>query len=102
MNGEPVRELAVADLAWVTGDTLGLQMPAHAAALRDGGADFLTAAFRAMGALAPDNRVTRITQFEECPGGSTGRKLLLSVDYETPAANLHRELFVKFSRDFDD
>lgn len=88
--------------SWVTGDALGLRLPAHAVALREGGASFLTGAFRAAGTLAADNRVTRITQFEECPGGSTGRKLLLAVEYEKPAAGLHRELFVKFSRDFDD
>jgi len=87
---------------WVTGDATGLRLPAHAGALRDGGAEFLTVAFRASGALGADNRVTRITQFEECPGGSTGCKLLLAVDYARPADGLHRELFVKFSRDFDD
>jgi hypothetical protein len=87
---------------WVPGDSLGLQIPAHSEALRAGGESFLTEAFRASGALAADNRVTRITQFEECPGGSTGRKLLLSVAYEKSAPGLHAELFVKFSRDFDD
>jgi hypothetical protein len=87
---------------WVQGDRLGLQIPAHSEALRAGGALFLTEAFRASGALAADNRVTRITRFDECPGGSTGRKLLLSVAYEKPAPGLHTELFVKFSRDFDD
>ncbi len=79
-----------------------LPIPAHSAALRDGGEQFLTAAFQSSGALAQNNRVTRITQFEECAGGSTGRKLLLAVEYEKEAAGLHRELFVKFSRDFDD
>jgi hypothetical protein len=63
---------------------------------------FLTNAFRAAGALAADNRVSEITQFEECPGRSTGRKLLLSVDYEKPAPNLFNRPFMKFSRDFDD
>lgn len=87
---------------WAPGDMLGMQIPAHSAALRAGGTSFLTQAFRASGALAADNRVTTITQFEDWPGGSTGRKLLLSVEYEKPAAGLHRELFVKFSRDFGD
>ena len=87
---------------WVPGDMLGLQIPAHSEALRAGGESFLTEAFRAAGALAADNRVTRITQFEECPGGSTGRKLLLSVAYEQPVPGLFTELFVKFSRDFAD
>lgn len=87
---------------WVSGDATGLRIPAHAAALREGGVEFLTAAFRAGGALTADNRVTCITQYEECAGGSTGRKLLLAVEYEKPGAGLQRELFVKFSRDFDD
>lgn len=86
---------------WVRGDLLGLPIPAHAAALRAGGESFLTEAFRAAGTLAADNRVARITQCEECPGGSTGRKMLLSVEYEKSAPGLHTDLFVKFSRDFD-
>jgi len=89
-------------LDWVRGDLLGLSIPAHSDALRAGGVEFLTAAFRASGVLGPDNSVKQITQFEECPGGSTGRKLLLAVKYAKPLPNLHSELFVKFSRDFDD
>lgn len=89
-------------LDWVTGDALGLRMPAHGAALHDGGADFLTKAFRATGALDAHNRVTRITRFEENLAGGTGRKVILSVEYATPAPDLHTELFVKFSRDFTD
>jgi hypothetical protein len=81
---------------------LGLQVPAYSGALRAGGEAFLTEAFRVGGVLAADNTVTRITRFEECPGGSTGRKLLLSVPYEKPAPELYTDLFVKFSRDFDD
>ncbi|WP_428313179.1 hypothetical protein [Hydrocarboniphaga sp.] len=87
---------------WVAGDALALRIPVHAGALRDGGADFLTAAFQASGALAADQRVAGITRFEDCPGGSTGRKLLLSVAYEPDIPGLPTELFVKFSRDFDD
>ena len=87
---------------WVPGDMLGLHIPAHSEAMRAGGAAFLTEAFRASGALAADNRVAGITQFEECLGGGTGRKLFLSVAYEKPAPELHTDLFVKFSRDFDD
>lgn len=86
---------------WIAGDTLGLALPAHSAALREGGAAFLTKAFQATGALTGGNSVTAITRFEECPGGSTGRKLLLSVRYATPSPELHQDLFVKFSRDFD-
>lgn len=81
---------------------LGLDIPAHSESLRAGGEAFLTRAFLAAGAIAVDNRVTRITEFREIHGGSTGRKLLLSVEYEHPSPDLHTDLFVKFSRDFDD
>jgi hypothetical protein len=87
---------------WIRGDHLGLEIPAHSGALRGGGEAFLTTAFRETGYLDSDNRVTRITRFEDCPGGSTGRKLLLSVEYERPAPHLHADLFVKFSRAFDE
>ncbi len=87
---------------WIRGDMLGLDIPAHREALRAGGTDFLTRAFRATGAIAEDNRVVNIREFREVSGGSTGRKLLLSVDYEQPSPTLHTDLFVKFSRDFDD
>jgi hypothetical protein len=70
--------------------------------LREGGAGFLTEAFRASGALAADNAVTEITGFAEVRGGSTGRKVMLSVEYATAATALCADLFVKFSRDFDD
>jgi hypothetical protein len=84
---------------WVTGDHFGLPIPADPAALRAGGTTFLTHAFRASGALNTDNAVSRISRFDEVPGGSTGRKLLLRVDYDKPDANAHTDLFVKFSRD---
>jgi hypothetical protein len=87
---------------WVTGDLFGIDMPAHGAALHQGGEAFLTRAFRRSGALAADNSVTRIVHFAEWRGGSTGRKAQLSVSYEKPAPGLHDDLFVKFSRDFDD
>jgi len=87
---------------WVRGDALGLPIPAHRAALEAGGEAFLTEAFRTTGAIAAHNRVNRITRLEECPGGSTGRKLLLSVEYAHPSSALPTDLFVKFSRDFDD
>ncbi|MGV0794437.1 hypothetical protein [Mycolicibacterium sp. XJ1819] len=88
------------DDGWVRGDYFGLDMPPHADALRDGGAAFLTAAFRRCGALAGDNAVCAVTDLREFRGGSTGRKALLSVSYER--GGLPRDLFVKFSRDFDD
>lgn len=85
---------------WVIGDATGLPVPADANTLRDGGSDFLTRAFRGFGALRDDNRVTALTECIEVTGGSTGRKLSLTVDYDTPGPP--RELFVKFSRDLED
>ncbi|MGV0836587.1 hypothetical protein [Mycolicibacterium thermoresistibile] len=83
----------------VAGDHFGLPLPPDAEALRDGGPAYLTAAFRASGALG-DGAVRAITDLQEFRGGSTGRKALLTVAY-TDAA-LPTDLFVKFSRDLDD
>ena len=90
------------DIVTVRGDCHGLAMPAHPDALRALGSAFLTAAFHANGVLGADNRITKITHCVDVQGGSTGRKLLLDVEYAKPDATLHGELFVKFSRDFDD
>lgn len=87
------------DDSWVTGDQFGIPIPAHPAALRAAGVSFLTSTFHASGVLEANNCVTRITQFQEVPGGSTGRKLLLSVEYDRPDPLLRTELFAKFSRD---
>lgn len=92
----------MSDARWVQGDRLGLPLPACPEALHEGGVGYLTQAFRAAGAIGDDNRVSAITHFEDCPGGSTGRKLFLSVEYENPLPDLPTQLFVKFSRDFDD
>lgn len=87
---------------FIAGDTTGLAIPAHPDALRAAGVDFLTRAFRTFGSLGADNAVARITRFERCPGGSTGTKLFLSVEYQRADPALHTDLFVKFSRDFND
>jgi hypothetical protein len=86
---------------WVTGDHFRLSMPADPSALRSAGTTFLTEAFRVAGVLDVADSVTRISQFDEVPGGSTGRKVRLRVEYDKPG-NGHTDLFVKFSRDFDD
>ncbi|MFV8302762.1 hypothetical protein [Mycolicibacterium peregrinum] len=86
---------------WVTGDGTGLEFPADPDTLRAAGPVFLTAALHAFGALPRENRISAITRFEDCTGGSTGRKALLDVRYADPADGLPTELFVKFSRDFD-
>jgi hypothetical protein len=90
-----------ADDHWVTGDQFGVAIPADPVALRSGGTQFLTNAFRASGVLADDNAVTLTADFRDIAGGSTGRKVALSVEYAQPQPDLHTELFVKFSRDLD-
>lgn len=87
---------------WIEGDIFGMAMPTHPEALRAAGAEWLTKAFHCIGSLPADNAVARILQFEDCPRGSTGRKVLLTVQYAKPDPALHSELFVKFSRAFDD
>jgi len=87
---------------WAVGEVTGLPFPANARALVAGGPAFLTRALRAWGALTGDNEVTGIDAVRESPGGSTGRKLTLSVTYAQATARLPRDIFVKFSRDFDD
>jgi hypothetical protein len=89
-------------LDWVSGDALGLAIPAHSAALRADAPRFLTEAFHASGALPSSNRVVDITQWVESSSGGTGKKLMLNVAYERPDPALHTHLFVKFSRDFSD
>ena len=79
---------------WVTGDHSGLSFPADPAALRAGDVAFLSKAF-----AMPVRKVTRC---EEISGGSTGRKILLDVEYADAAPDYRTKLFVKFSRDFDD
>jgi hypothetical protein len=87
---------------FVRGDATGLLIPAHGEALRAGGAALLTEAFQAFGSLSTGNRVARIARLETCPGGSTGQKLFLTLEFEQPNPTLHTDLFVKFSRDFSD
>jgi hypothetical protein len=86
---------------WVTGDQFGLAVPADPATLLGGGSAFLTNAFRASGVLATGNTVTKITEFDQVQGGSTGRKVMMSVEYAEETPGLQTELFVKFSRDLD-
>lgn len=75
-----------------------LAIPADPQALRLAGPEWLTAAFRAYGTLAPDNAVTAITFAEDFAAGNSGDKLLLSVAYAWSAPGLHTDLFVKFAR----
>lgn len=88
--------------SWVEGETYGTAMPAAPEGLADDTADFLTRAFRASGVLADDNRVASVVSLVPLNVGGSGSKLLLRVEYSRPAPDLHTELFVKFSRNFDD
>ncbi len=93
--GKPMRD------GWVHGAATDTDIPAHPEALLEGGAPFLTRAFRATGSLAADNSVTAIRRAESFAGGSTGSKLLLDVEYAQHCNSLHDRLFAKFSRAFD-
>lgn len=86
----------------VTGDLTGIAFPTSVEALIDGGADFLTEAFRATGMLDADNRVTSVTGWKEFFGGGMGRKIRLDVTYHRPQPGLHTALFAKFTREFGD
>lgn len=94
-------QLAAADQRWATGDLFGLAIPADPATLLAAGAAFLTRAFHASGALAPDNRVEEIAQARDFFGGGTGKKQLLTLRYASAAPGLPTQLFVKYSRNFD-
>ena len=90
-----------ADKRRVAGEIFGLEIPADPETLIADGTDFLTKAFHASGALAANNRVSRIAKAQEFFAGGTGKKLLLSLAYELPTPALPEQLFVKFSRNFD-
>jgi hypothetical protein len=104
--GAPPRSLPrmteVSTIDWARGDLSGLDFPAHPEALQAGGPEFLTRAFRQAGVLGPDNSVTRITRLAEWTLGGTGVKALLCVTYQHDVPGLSRDLFVKFSRNFQD
>lgn len=85
---------------WVTGFYTGLDIPTHSQALLEKGTEYLTEALRHNGILDADNAVVEITRCVAISAGSTGSKLRLTVIYKQPDAPLHRQLFIKFSRDF--
>ncbi len=92
----------IGQIDFVTGEATGLSIPAHVAALHSAGPDFLTAALRAFGTIAPDNAVVGIAACEPCSGGSTGHKFYLTLDYARDEPGVDHTLFLKFSRDFTD
>jgi hypothetical protein len=96
--------MASGDVAsrWAPGTHFGLDVPGDAATLLSDGPGFLTRAFRAAGSLDADSAVRRVVGAREFEGGGTGRKLLLTVEYDRADRQLPQELFVKFSRNYDD
>lgn len=100
MQGGQDDDDAVCD--FMRGDELGFRFPTHPDAFIAAGAEWLTEAFHRFGSLGAGNSVARIASVEHCPGGSTGAKLIVEIDYARPDPDLHRRLFVKFSRDFHD
>ncbi|HWI44124.1 MAG TPA: hypothetical protein VNS81_10925 [Nocardioides sp.] len=89
------------DARWVRGVQHDLLIPADLPTLLEGGPASLTAAFRAAGVLAEDNAVNEVLAAEEFEAGGTGKKAILRVAYAAPAPGLPEELFIKFSRNFD-
>lgn len=96
----PVDVLDPTEERWVIGDSFDISIPADPESLLLGGAAFLTAAFRATGALEEDNSVIAVIDSAEFYDGGSGRKLQLRVAYERPSISLPERLFVKFSRHF--
>jgi hypothetical protein len=86
----------------VRGDATGVDFPTGVDAFHAAGAAFLTRAFRATGALSPDNAVVEIVATKEFFGGGMGRKLWLDVRYARAEEGLHTALFAKFTREFGD
>lgn len=80
------------------GEAAGLAIPVDPEALLAADTEWLTRAFRAYGAIAPDNKVTRIVHAEPFHAGNSGDKLVLAIEYAHPDPALHEDLFVKFSR----
>jgi hypothetical protein len=92
--------LSEADFA--RGAATQVEMPAHPEALIGAGPARLAEMFRAFGSLAQDNAVIGIAEARVFPGGNSGLKLILTVDYARNDPALDRELFAKFSRDLTD
>lgn len=85
----------------VTGDHSGISFPASYAALEQGGAEALTALFRELGSIGPDNAVTAILHWQEFFGGGMGRKIAIDVAYARDE-RVPTRLFAKFTREFGD
>lgn len=77
------------------GDHYGLRFPFTLASLREYGAEFLTAAFRAAGSISENNRVTEIVELKPLGNIGASENAFLTIRYATPEPGLHTELFVK-------
>ena len=86
---------------YATGDQTQTLFPTTIESLLDAGVDFLTRAFRATGAISPDNAVASILGAKEFFGGGMGRKLIIDVAYALDE-DAPTRLFAKFPRDFGD
>lgn len=73
--------------------------PVSPEALLSNGAATLTSLLIRFTTMSPSDAVTAIMESEEIHGGSTGRKLKLTVTYKNPNNGLAQCIFVKFSRD---
>jgi len=78
------------------GDHHGLLLPGNMEALQAAGPEFLTAAFRAAGTIAPDNQVIRIVALDPLDVRGASDNALLTVAYARDEPGLDTDLFVKF------
>ncbi|WP_327753890.1 hypothetical protein VVT58_19365 (plasmid) [Sphingobium sp. SJ10-10] len=85
----------------VTGDHTGIAFPVSYGVLEAGGTSGLTALFRQMGVIGPDNAVSEILHWKEFFGGGMGRKIAIDVAYGRDEGAPTR-LFAKFTREFGD
>lgn len=81
--------------ALAPGDYYGLDFPFTIAMLREHGADFLTAAFRAAGTISATNAVTEVMVDPLSVKGAS-ENAFLTVAYAEPQTGLSSRLFVKF------
>jgi len=78
------------------GDHYGLKFPISLLLLREFGPEFLTAAFRASGAISEDNEVTEIVELKPLGIMGASENAFLTVAYARSEPGLQTELFVKF------
>ncbi len=81
----------------VPGDYHALDFPFTLDMLREFGPEFLTAAFRKAGTIAPDNAVTEIVALDSLGKIGASENAFLTVRYERAEPGLSEKLFAKFS-----